>query len=844
MSERVVQQEQPAGALSVKPGGVLQRKCACGQHTIAGGECEACGKQRLQHGAVGHTWEGEAPTIVHEALSAPGQPLDSATRALVEPRFGHDFSRVRIHTDERASESSRALDAHAFTTANDVVFGQGKYSPDTPAGLRLLTHELSHVVHQETSGLSSGALIQRQAIKGSSVEEEVEEGGKKDAELGEDTGEAAREALGWKLNVFLRKPGRVNCIPPNWQQLLRETPDPTLGDTIQGENVKKKFSIGTLVPQKGLDRPRSYTFRAAEKVVGTEYNENIVGTLSFDDLIFVEGIGGKDNQWYRVTTNEGLQGWVPVASVTLNPPEPEAHLHRILGGETPLGLVARWYKPEGGFQSRGEGKSEPGDARFYVGALAFANRGRAGMPLSADPGAMSAWEKTGLIEGTHIWIPSKRFLDSLKGVVSSGSITDEIWDDARLAAKVAAEGAVSLAGFIAGLFYGAGESLFDLFAGAVELIKLIWKTLESLFTGNIVSDAKTFWKQLQSLDISKLGEEFDKNWNSTDLWDAGFFKGRVFGYIIMEILIAYFSVGIGTALKWTGKFARIGALIAKLPKVNQLIKGLKSLKISQKASTLLKSRLALKTEKTAAKITKEVEKGEKTGVKVLKGVGKGEKTEATIVKEVEKIEETGGNIVKDVKKSEETGAKVLESVEKEEKIGATVIEEAEKGKEAEAKILEGVKKGKVEIEAHLSSKAHLEDATAAYEKYIAAGGKRYKSFDKYKEMYDQLTRNRMTGTLGEKEFQLIMKGKPEKFSVVVGGKEVLRKVDNVLGNVAREIKTGYLKRPLSGFIKKQMRKDIELMKTTGMEIEWHLLGGGDAKVIADLKAAGFKVFTY
>ena len=606
--------------------GLLQRKCSCGQHTIAGGECDECGKQRLQPRAMSHAWTGEVPPVVHDALRTPGQRLDAATRSLLEPRFGHDFSQVRIHADAQAGESSRALNAHAFTTASDVVFGQGKYSPDTPAGLRLLTHELSHVVQQETSGLKTGAVMQRQAIGEPGEEEliegftkeEIEEYGEADEELGKDTGEAARAAMGEQLSVVLRKPGRVNCIAPNWEQLLRKTPDPTMGKTIQGENVKQKRSIGTLVPKKGLDRPLSYSFSVAENVVGTQASENIVGTLYFDDLVFVEGVGGKDNQWYRVTTDKGLQGWVPKASVTLNPPEPGAHLHRIQASETPLGLVSRhYYKPIGLYS--GDKTPEVGDERFYVAALAFANKGRAGMPSTVDFEDTSAWEETALIEGTHIWMPSKAFLNSLKGVVSSGSITGGTEE----LTKQLKEEAVYTAAFIAGLIYGALESIYDVFAGAIELIKMIWNVLESLFTGEIVKDAQTFWNQLKSIDVSKLGEEFDKNWNNPDRWESGFFRGRVAGYVILELLMLYFSFGIATAIKWTGKFAKIGAFIAKLGKVNDVIKAAQKLKMPNKVTALMKSKLGTKAQKTGAKVLKGVDEAEEVGAKVVKGVEKG-----------------------------------------------------------------------------------------------------------------------------------------------------------------------------------------------------------------------------
>ncbi len=139
--------------------GVLQRKCACGNHTIAGGECDECGKKRLQRRATNPAQAGEAPPIVHEVLSSPGQPLDAETRSFMEPRFGYDFSHVRIHTDARAADSASAVNALAYTVGRDVVFGAGQYAPGETEGRRLLAHELTHVVQQH-QGASRGSVHQ------------------------------------------------------------------------------------------------------------------------------------------------------------------------------------------------------------------------------------------------------------------------------------------------------------------------------------------------------------------------------------------------------------------------------------------------------------------------------------------------------------------------------------------------------------------------------------------------------------------------------------------------------------------------------------------------------------
>lgn len=91
---------------------------------------------------------GLAPASVHGVLRSPGRPLDPATRAWVEPRFGRDFGEVRVHADPGAARSAEAIGARAYTSGRHIAFAANQYAPHTPAGLRLLSHELGHVVQQ------------------------------------------------------------------------------------------------------------------------------------------------------------------------------------------------------------------------------------------------------------------------------------------------------------------------------------------------------------------------------------------------------------------------------------------------------------------------------------------------------------------------------------------------------------------------------------------------------------------------------------------------------------------------------------------------------------------------
>lgn len=175
--------------------GLLQRKCACGGAAGMDGECERCRREkafglqkRLAVGAshdpleleadraaaqvmrMGHaapvpgsrgptlsrrttatTDGGPAPASVSSVLATSGTPLPDGARAFFEPRFGHDFGRVRIHEDAAAAASAREVSAQAYTVGHHLVFDTGRFAPDDTTGRELLAHELAHVVQQDAS---------------------------------------------------------------------------------------------------------------------------------------------------------------------------------------------------------------------------------------------------------------------------------------------------------------------------------------------------------------------------------------------------------------------------------------------------------------------------------------------------------------------------------------------------------------------------------------------------------------------------------------------------------------------------------------------------------------------
>ena len=166
------------GATSAAP---VQRTCAA----CSGAEetCSTCGGMTVRRTAMtgrSHS-DIDAGLYVGRALASGGQPLPARTRSFMEPRFAHDFSAVRVHAGPAAAASAAALGARAFAVGRDVVFGAGAYAPDTPAGQRLIAHELTHVIQQGASRSPSGRASSDQAAETLVVQRQTTDEGDLDA---------------------------------------------------------------------------------------------------------------------------------------------------------------------------------------------------------------------------------------------------------------------------------------------------------------------------------------------------------------------------------------------------------------------------------------------------------------------------------------------------------------------------------------------------------------------------------------------------------------------------------------------------------------------------------------
>ena len=143
MADKVMRMEQPGVQLKPLPITQIQRKCT---HC----EDEENKMQRKEINGDEATADSSLENYVG-GLSSGGQTLPNEVRNFYEPRFGYDFSNVKVHTDSVAAKSAQSINALAYTSGNNIVFSKDQYSPNTASGKRLLGHELTHVIQQSKS---------------------------------------------------------------------------------------------------------------------------------------------------------------------------------------------------------------------------------------------------------------------------------------------------------------------------------------------------------------------------------------------------------------------------------------------------------------------------------------------------------------------------------------------------------------------------------------------------------------------------------------------------------------------------------------------------------------------
>lgn len=554
---------------------------------------------------------GGFPFVVRSVLVANGKPLDPELRDSMESRLGYDLGQIRVHSGPQAARSATAVNASAYTVGRDIVFGAGQYAPNTTSGLQLLTHELAHAIQQSPSrqnapafspdssseraadavargaasatasipanatGLGIARQFRTLDVKHLEDDELIGEFQMVQARLAEPRSYPERETDELYAQELLEEIAQRGLATSTELEPMRaEEPAaaPNLSASREESIATPRFEAvrqavgeggGTSVMKPGKIARPEWNLRAVPRAA-----EKPLRTLKLNDSVVVDSMlknPGWTLDWYHVVTGQGESGWMRSDGVALDPPEPSAQIHYVTADEKLIDIAARYYRSE--FR-RGQ------DARFYVSALAYANQARAGIIpqglTDRDWQERTTWREIRVKREHAIWIPDASFMQQLKDLVSSGSITHGLWGKAKAAARFVWDWAKYGAGVIAGILRGALECLYDLFVGVVHLVQAVWSVLRSLVTENIVNDARALWDAITNIDLAGLAEDFISKWDNPDPWDRGMFRGRVLGYVTVEIALAVFSVGALTAAKWAGRFAGVVRRLGSLRKVDEV----------------------------------------------------------------------------------------------------------------------------------------------------------------------------------------------------------------------------------------------------------------------------------
>ncbi len=214
------------------------QRCGCASCACGSAANSDTGVRRKESASPAHH---EAPHDVSKQIQssmAGGSPLPSGVRAFMEPRFGSDFSGVRVHTNDHAARLSANLDAHAFTVGNHIFFGNGKYQPESHAGKELIAHELTHTIQQGASAPHSTPTPQRDTVQRDVIQRDEDK--RSWWEKLTDWG----ESVGWDM---------VRAVAPTAEPILRGGPSGLLdwlGQKISGA-VDTAFDT-LLAPVRGI----------------------------------------------------------------------------------------------------------------------------------------------------------------------------------------------------------------------------------------------------------------------------------------------------------------------------------------------------------------------------------------------------------------------------------------------------------------------------------------------------------------------------------------------------------------------------------------------------------------
>jgi hypothetical protein len=280
------------------------------------------------------------PGSVHPGLNAPGQPLDSDARGFFEPRFGRNFSAIRIHADEAAARSARDLGARAYTVGNSIAFAADAYAPRSTEGRALLAHELVHTVQQSGDAFAAGGSGPRISSAPASVQRRVEMRG---VGRGEASGlPRLGELVGRLNNISTALIYRVDGV------VLQFTENPYGTVTEFDRQMMAFIADATVLPLRltnrhGLQGDARSGFHAPVDV-----DEYSTGYVDIDDLLASSDLGLQTSLVHLIRERQSTRNYDQrIGSPSLNAGTPEFDHSHARGIEAEVALLRDFFADPG-----------------------------------------------------------------------------------------------------------------------------------------------------------------------------------------------------------------------------------------------------------------------------------------------------------------------------------------------------------------------------------------------------------------------------------------------------------------------------------------------------------------
>jgi hypothetical protein len=498
--------------------------------------------------------------------ASAGSGLPSDVRSQMEGSLGANFSGVKINAN---SSKATEMGALAFTQGEELHFAPGQFQPGSQQGQELIGHELAHVVQQREGRVKATGQEKGLAINTDhSLESEADSmGAKAAAQL------KAAESSSASVGSYTGGSG-----------ILQKAEDPT---KPQLEAYK-----GVMVSQMGrISAPASqYAIAKSTGVnVRSKPNSNLpaIGKLLYNSLVQVvaeDNCGG-----YYFVIGAGTMGWVVKSYVAIGMPDPTADLHHIT--EPNLTTILQRHYVDGGRWPISTGN----DYTTLAAGVIAANAGRLGVTVNwakaeeyKDNNSLKAWADPWMIDnkaiyngsqviaGTNIWLPPASYIEMLQASGKIGS-RPELLNEAISLGQ-------GIAGFTIGVQAGIYGNLWDMLSGLVDAGRMIVDTIKSVLDGSLFTNIAEIYNSLVNIDgpqAMKLAEgilssalgaakDFIKSWDSDDMYNCWFFRGKIAGMIITEVILAIVTAGSSLGAKLTSKlldaFPKLGKVAAKILK--------------------------------------------------------------------------------------------------------------------------------------------------------------------------------------------------------------------------------------------------------------------------------------